>query len=110
MYVFAVFLFFSLGVMALTMAGSHYLHATRERWVLLACAVGVALAWLAAFDMWSGWHVALRYGWVGTTLTGFALGGSATLLHAVTGFFTGLHRKFDDQAEVMEQHELRRAA
>ena len=52
----------------------------------------------------------LRYGWVGITLTGLALGGGAVFLHAVTVFFAGLHRKLDDQAEVMEQRDLRRAA
>lgn len=110
MHVFAVFLFFSFAVMGITMFGERYLHHARELWVFTACALGVALAWLAGFDMWSLWHVGLRAGWVGTTLTGVALGGAATFLHAVTVFFTGLHRKLDDQAEVMEQHELRRAA
>jgi hypothetical protein len=110
MHVFAVFVFFSFGVMGLTMFGERYLHHTRDRWVATAAVIGVALAWLAGFDMWTLWHVGLRADWIGTTLTGLALGGGATFLHSVTVFFTGLHRKLDDQAEVMEQHELRRAA
>ena len=111
MHAFAVFLFFSFGVMALAMLGGRYLHHARERWAFLTCAIGVALAWLANFNMWTAWNVGnLRYGWVGVTLTGLALGGGAVFLHAVTVFFAGLHRKLDDQAEVMEQRDLRRAA
>jgi hypothetical protein len=111
MHVFALFLFFSFGVMGLTMVGERYLHHARERWVFVACCVGIALAWLANLNMWTSWSVGgLRYGWVGVTLTGLAMGGAGTFLHAVTEFFAGLHRKFHDQAEVMEQRELRRAA
>jgi hypothetical protein len=110
MHVFAVFALFAFGVMGLTMLGERVYRQSRELRVALALAVGIALAWLSAFDMWPAWHVALRYGWVGTTLTGVALGGAATFLHAVTAFFAGLHRKFDDQAEVLEHHELRKAA
>ena len=111
MHAFALFLFFSFGVMALTMFGERYLHHGAERWVAMACALGVGMAWLANFDMWTAWGVAhLRYDWVGVTMTGLAMGGTATFLHSVTEFFSGLHRKFHDQAEVMEQRELRRAA
>lgn len=111
MHVFALLLFFSFGVMALTMLGEQYLHQARERWVMTACAFGVGMAWLANFNLWTAWNIGnLRYAWVGVTLTGFAMGGGATFLHAITEFFAGLHRKFHDQAEVMEKHELRRAA
>ena len=111
MHVFALLFFFSFGVMALTMFGERYLHYSRDRWAFMACALGVALAWLADLNMWSAWNIGhLRYDWVGVTMTGLAMGGGATFLHAVTEFFAGLHRKFHDQAEVMEQHELRRAA
>jgi len=111
MHEFALFLFFSFGVMGLTMFGERYLHHAGERWVVTACAMGVALAWLANLNMWSAWGIGgLRYDWVGVTMTGLAMGGAATFLHAVTEFFAGLHRKFHDQAEVMEQRDLRRAA
>jgi hypothetical protein len=111
MHAFALFLFFALGVMALNMFGERYLHQARDRWVFMACAFGIGLAWLANLNMWTAWNIGnLRYQWVGVTMTGLAMGGGATFLHAVTEFFSGLHRKFHDQAEVMEQHELRRAA
>ncbi|HZU80059.1 MAG TPA: hypothetical protein VE991_09100 [Acidimicrobiales bacterium] len=110
MHAFALFLFFSFGVMAMTMLGERYLHHDRERWVFVACAFGIGLAWLADLNMWTAWGIHLRYDWVGVTMTGLAMGGAATFVHSVTEFFSGLHRKFHDQAEVMEQHELRRAA
>ncbi len=111
MHFFAVFLFLSFGVMALTMLGERGYRRMREGRPFLAAGLGVGLAWLANFDMWSGWGVAnLRYGWVGTTLTGIALGGTALVAYALIGFLLGLRRKVDDQAEQIERTELRRVA
>jgi hypothetical protein len=111
MHYFAALFFLSLGVMALMMLGERFYRVLRESRTFLAGAWGVGLAWLANFNMWTGWHITdLRYGWVGVTLTGLALGGVALVMHAVLGFFAGLHRKFDDQAETIERSELRRVA
>ncbi len=111
MHFLAVFLFVAFGVMALTAVGTHLHRRLRELRPLLAGAWGVGLAWLANLNMWSGWSVGnLRYGWVGVTLTGVALGGAALLLYALYAFFVGLFRKFDDQAEQIEKTELRRVA
>jgi hypothetical protein len=111
MYFFAVFFFMALGVMALTMLGESGYRRLRPVRVLVAGGWGVGLAWLANLSMWTGWHIAdLRYPWVGITLTGVALGGTALLVYAVVGFFAGLQRKFDDQAEQLEKTELRRVA
>lgn len=61
--------------------------------------------------MWTSWHISdLRYGWVGVTLTGLALAGTALALHALVGAFFGLHRKLDDEAEQIERADLRRVA
>jgi hypothetical protein len=111
MHFFALFLFFAFGVLALSMLGERAYRRVREARALLSAAWGVALAWLANLNMWHAWSVGnLRYGWVGVTLTGLALGGTAIFLHSIFGFFAGLHRKFDDQAEQMERTELRRVA
>ena len=111
MHFFAVFFFLALGVMGLTMLGERGYRRMREGRALLAGAWGVGLAWLANLNMWTGWGIShLRYGWVGVTLTGVALGGAALLLHALLGFFVGLYRKFDDQAEQIERTELRKVA
>ena len=110
MNVFGMFVVFSLAVMGLTMVGAKYFHFSRENWMFLAGAMGVALAWLAGFDMWTLFHVHVRADWVGTTLTGVALGGGALFCHSFTSFFAGLHRKLDDQAEVLELRDLRKVA
>ncbi|HLI15290.1 MAG TPA: hypothetical protein VKV23_04465 [Acidimicrobiales bacterium] len=111
MHFFAGFLFLAFGVMALTMLGERLYRRVREGRAFVAGGWGVALAWLANFNMWTGWDIAhLRYAWVGVTLTGVALGGAALLAYSLLGFFFGLHRKFDDQAEQLERTELRRVA
>jgi len=111
MHFFAVFLFFALAVMGLGMLGERLYQRLREGRILLTLAWGVALAWLANLNMWTSWGIStLRYGWVGVTITGLALGGTALFVHAILGFFAGLHRKFDDQAEQLERTELRRVA
>jgi FtsH-binding integral membrane protein len=109
MHFFAVILFVSLGIMGLTMLGERATRQMREGRAFMAGAIGVGLAWLANLDMWTSWGIGhLRYAWVGVTLTGLAIGGSALVLYAVFGFFAGLHRKLDDQAEVIESSDLRR--
>lgn len=111
MHFFALFFFLSLGVMALTMLGERGFHRLREARALVGAGLGIGLAWLANLDMWTGWAVGnLRYAWVGVTLTGLALGGSALLLHAMVGFLSGLQRKHDDEAEQIERTQLRRIA
>jgi len=111
MHFFALFLFFSFGVMALTMLGERGYRRLREARAVLAMGFGIGLAWLANLNMWTGWSIGnLRYAWVGVTMTGLALGGTAVLGHAIFGLFAGLYRKFDDQAEQIEKTDLRRVA
>lgn len=108
MHFFALFFFLALSVMALNMLGERGYRQMREGRAFMACGWGVGLAWLANFSMWMGWGIAnLRYAWVGITLTGVALGGTALLLHSLLGTFLGLYRKFDDQAEQIERTALR---
>ncbi len=108
MHVLAVFLLFAFGVMALTMFVHHAVSHDHASWHFTASLVGVATAWLTGFSMWSSWHVHMRYDWVGITMTGLALAGTATFFHTVMGFFSGLDRKFHDQAKVLETHDLKK--
>lgn len=111
MHFFAVFLFFSLGVMALTMLAERGYRRLAEARAALGAGLGIGLAWLANLNMWTGWSIGdLRYAWVGVTLTGLAIGGTALMAHALVGFFTGLRRKNEDEAEKIERTELRRIA
>lgn len=100
MHFFAVILFMSLGVMGLSMLGERATRRFREGRTFIAGGWGVGLAWLANLNMWTSWGIGhLRYDWVGITLTGVAIGGTALLLYGIFGFFAGLYRKLDDQAE-----------
>jgi hypothetical protein len=111
MHFFAVFVLFSFAVLGLTLLGERLYRRRSDLRAVVAAGLGVGLAWLANFNMWLGWAVPhLRWAWVGVTLTGLALGGAALAVYAVLGFFFGLHRKFDDQAEEIEQSKLRRVA
>jgi hypothetical protein len=117
MHFFVVLLLMSFGVMALTAFGESVGQLVGVPWnrrdarPFLAGVFGVGLAWLANFNMWTGWSIAqLRYDWVGVTITGIAVGGVALLTHALVAFFAGLNRKFDDQAEQIERSDLRRVA
>lgn len=111
MYFFGLFLLFSTGVMALTMLGERGYRRLGEARPFASGAWGVGLAWLANLNMWQAWNVSgLRWSWVGVTITGLALGGVALVFHSLVGFFVGLHRKLDDQAEQIERTELRRIA
>lgn len=108
---FAVFLFFAFAVVGLTMLGGRGYRRFREARVAAAIFWGVGLAWLANFNMWTSWHVGdLRYQWVGVTVTGLALAGSALVLHSIIGSVASLHRKLEDEAEQIEQTQLRRVA
>ena len=108
---FAVFLFFSFAVVALTMLGGRGYRRLRELRTLASIFWGVGLAWLANLNMWTSWHIGgLRYAWVGVTLTGVAVAGTALVLYAVVASLASLHRKIDDEAERIERSELRRIA
>ncbi|MCU1493276.1 MAG: hypothetical protein JWO62_1040 [Acidimicrobiaceae bacterium] len=108
---FAVFLFVAFAVVALTSLGSRVFRRYGEIRTGTAIFWGVSLAWLANLNMWTSWHITnLRYGWVGVTLTGIALAGTALVLHAAAGTMSSLYRKLEDEAEQIERTELRRVA
>jgi len=111
MHVFALVLFFSLAIMGLLLLGERLYSKARESRAFLSLVLGLLLAWLANTNLWTLWQIpALRYPWVGVSLTGLALGGFALVLYAVYGFFAGLIRKIEDQATQIENAEVRRVA
>ncbi len=112
MSVFAIAMLLGLGIAASVVAFDRARPVARAVWAVLAVLGGIGLAWAANFNLWSLWHVPVREGWIGITLTGVALGGIAYGFHELLGFFAGLHRKHDDEAAVLEQAppSMRRAA
>ncbi len=112
MHVFGILVLFGLGVTAAAVFLYPFFarFLVRELWALIAVGAGIGLAWAANFDMWSLWGVPVRAHWIGVTFTGLALGGIGYFFHEVLGLFAGLHRKFDDEATVIERGDMRRAA
>jgi hypothetical protein len=111
MHFFGLVILFGLGIYALSLLGERTYTRTRELKPLVQLILGVALAWIANINLWTGFSVShLRADWVGVTITGLALGGVAFFFDAVVGFFAGLHRKIEDQAAQLEHTDLKRVA
>jgi hypothetical protein len=88
-----------------------YLSMAREFWALLIVLLGIGAAWLANFDLFAVWGLAVRDHAIAVTLTGFAVAGAGYFWRVILEFFAGISRKFTDQARSLEKSEkLRRAA
>lgn len=114
MHEFAIVVLFGLGIAASVVFLDRLVARllVHELWPLLAVGAGVGLAWLADFNLWALWDIPVREERIGITLTGLALGGVAYCWREVLGFFAGLHRKYEDEAMVLErrEEEIRRVA
>jgi len=111
MYVFATAALLGLGVMAFARCVDRYVGGyTHDHSAFVGAVLGVLAAWLADFDVFSHWGVAMREHWIGIVLTGLALGGLAQLCHGVTDMVTGFVRKTNDEADALEKgHGLKAA-
>jgi len=111
MHVLGLMVLLALGMWVIVALGARWYKVAGEARTLVALVLGVIVAWLANVNVWRLWSVPdLRYGWVGVTLTGLALGGIAILWDGVIGLLLGLHRKVEDEAETLERHDLKRVA
>jgi hypothetical protein len=111
MRVFGLLLLSGLGVMAVANFADRFLSVVHELWTIAATGLGIGFAWLADFNLWKLWHLAVREDWIGVTLTGLILGGLAVFWRELVGFFASLSRKFTDEAVAIEKgQELRRVA
>jgi hypothetical protein len=107
MYVFAMAALLGLGVLFVATAAERYppMRDARQLWAVLILALGIGTAWIADFDVWRLWGLPVRWAWVGTTLTGVMLAGLAGVWHELLGLFTGLGRKYQDEAARIEKAE-----
>lgn len=111
MHFFGLVLLFGLGIYALSLLGQRAYSRIRELKPLVQLVLGVALAWIANINLWTGFSIShLRADWIGVTITGLALGGIAFFFDAVVGFVAGLERKVEDQAAQLEHGDLKRIA
>jgi hypothetical protein len=111
MSTFAVLALFGLGITAFAAIGRRYLTGRPDLRTLVMVGAGIGLAWAADFNMWNGWELHIRAGWIGVTLTGLTLGGIAYFWDEILSFFAGLVRKYNDEADALEmERELRRIA
>lgn len=111
MYGFGMIALLGLAVVAVGAVGSRYLGVAREFWAVLLVLLGIGTAWLANFDLFGVWGLAVRDHAIAVTLTGFAIAGAGYFWRAVLEFLAGISRRFNDQARTIERTEhLRRVA
>ena len=104
MHVLALFLSLGLAVLLVGRLVNRFLPDTIGAFDgLTAMVMGVLVAWLADFDVWSAWDVPVREHWVGIVLTGLGIAGLAAVWGELIGFVHGVARKSNDEAEVIER-------
>jgi len=111
MYAFGMIALLGLAVLAVAAIGYRYLSGAREFWAIVLVLLGIGAAWLANFDLFGVWGLAVRDHAIAVTLTGFAIGGVAYFWRVILQFFAGISRKFTDEARTLERDKnLRRVA
>ena len=111
MYTFAVILLLGLAVMAVVMLVDRFLRFADEFVVALTILLGIGAAWLADFDLFASWGIALREDWIAILFTGMVIGGVAYFFREVVGVIAGVHHKYADEVLEFEKvHDLRKAA
>ena len=111
MYAFGVMALLGLAVLAAAKIGDRYLSLAAEAWAFIMLGLGVGAAWLLNFNLFAAWGIPFRDAAIGVTLTGLAIGGVGYFWRELLSFFTGLYRKYTDEAITMEKSaNLRRVA
>lgn len=111
MYAFGMLALLGLAVLVVASVAARFLSAAQEFWAFVLVALAMGAAWLADFNIFESWGLAVRNPTIGVTLTGFMIAGVAYFWRELLHFFAGLSRKFSDEAATLEktQH-LRRVA
>jgi hypothetical protein len=111
MYAFGVMALLGLAVLGAAKIGDRFLSLAAEAWAVVMLGLGVGAAWLLSFNLFAAWAIPFRSAAIGITLTGLAIGGVAYFWREILDFFTGLYRKYTDEAVSMEKSSnLRRVA
>ena len=111
MYVFGILALLGVGAFAVAAFADRYLSMAHEFWAMTSVALGVGLAWLADFNMFTMWHLTVRADWIGVTLSGLAVGAIAFASYGVAHLTAAFARKVTDEAVTIEKDtSLRRVA
>ncbi|WP_037570357.1 hypothetical protein [Phaeacidiphilus oryzae] len=111
MYAFGMTVLLGLAIVVIAKIAARYLSLAQEYWAFVLVALGVGASWLAGFDLFAAWHLAVRNGDIGMTVTGLAIAGAAYFWRVILDFFYGISRKFTDEAASLEKsQQLRRVA
>lgn len=112
MYAFGIMALLGLAVLVVAKVGNRYLRQVPGAFAFALVALGVGVAWLLNFDLFAIWSIPVRNSDIAVTLTGFLLGGVGYFWREVLGLFSGLYRKYTDEAKVIEEQTpgLRRVA
>ena len=111
MYAFGMMALLGLAVLAVTKVANRYVSLAAEAGAFVLVALGVGAAWLINLILFAAWGIPVRNGQIAVTITGIMVAGAAYFWRPVLDFFTGLSRKFTDEAATIEQSQhLRRVA
>ena len=103
MYVFGILVLLGVGAFALAGFADRYISMAHEFWAMTCVAFGIGLAWLAGFNLWSLWHLAVRANWIGVTLSGLAIGAVAFATYGAAHMLSAFTRKVIDEAASIEK-------
>ncbi|MGW7534926.1 hypothetical protein [Amycolatopsis sp. NPDC054798] len=111
MQAFGMLVMLGLGIVALSAVAARWLTLARELWAVAFVVLGIAIAWIADFDLFGAWGIAVRSHGLGIVFTGLAVAGAAYFWREILLYFEGLSRKHTDEAQTIERSQnLRRAA
>lgn len=111
MYGFGMVALLGLATFGVAAMNYRYLSVAREFWALLLVLLGIGAAWLANYDLFGVWGLAVRDHAIAVTLTGFAIAGAGYFWRVILEFFAGISRKVTDEARSLEHSEkLRKVA
>ncbi len=110
MHVFAITVLLGLAVAVTARLVERFLVRYPEIRAVLMLGLGIAVAWIADFNVFALWGMPLREYWMEIGATGLIIGGLGFAWYEVTGYVSGLMRKLRDEALTIERTEGLRLA